>query len=59
MGFKATQVMEDRYTCRIKYALGLRVDKTGNVYIADIASEVVRMVDTSGIIHTFAGNVIM
>jgi len=35
---------------------GVRIDKIGNVYIADIASEAVRMVDTLGIIHTFAGN---
>jgi sugar lactone lactonase YvrE len=31
-------------------------DLTGNIYIADSGNYVIRMVDTSGIIHTVAGN---
>jgi sugar lactone lactonase YvrE len=34
---------------------GLMYDSTGNLYIADIGENVVRKVDTSGIIHTYAG----
>ncbi len=34
---------------------GIAVDKSGNVYIADIYNENVRIVNTSGIIETFAG----
>jgi len=34
---------------------GVGVDYMGNVYIADADNNVVRMVDTSGIIHTYAG----
>jgi hypothetical protein len=34
---------------------GVRVDRAGNVYISDSASEVVRKVDTSGIITTVVG----
>jgi hypothetical protein len=32
------------------------VDKSGNVYIADTHNQVIRQVNTSGIINTFAGN---
>jgi hypothetical protein len=35
---------------------GLAIDATGNIYISDVLCNRVRMVDTSGIIHTFAGN---
>jgi len=35
---------------------GIVVDATGNVYFSDSGNQSVRMVDTSGIIHTFAGN---
>jgi uncharacterized protein (TIGR03437 family) len=35
---------------------GIAVDSSGNVYIADTNNNVVRMVNTSGIITTFAGN---
>jgi len=34
----------------------LTVDNQGNIYIADIGNNVVRKVDTSGIINTVAGN---
>ena len=36
--------------------LGLIFDASGNLYIADAGSNRIRMVDTKGIIHTFAGN---
>jgi hypothetical protein len=35
---------------------GVALDTTGNVYIADTKNDRIRMVDTLGIIHTFAGN---
>lgn len=35
---------------------GVAVDSSGNVYIADTSNNVVRMVNTSGNISTFAGN---
>ncbi len=35
---------------------GVAVDSTGNVYIADSANNVIRVVSTSGTITTFAGN---
>jgi uncharacterized repeat protein (TIGR02543 family) len=34
----------------------LAVDSAGNLYIADAGSNRIRMVDTKGVIHTFAGN---
>jgi len=36
--------------------LGLALDSAGNLYIADAGSNRIRMVDTKGMIHTFAGN---
>jgi sugar lactone lactonase YvrE len=38
---------------------GIAYDPSGNLYISDFLNNVVRMVDTTGIIHTFAGNGIM
>lgn len=35
---------------------GIAVDSTGNVYIADTADQLVRMVDTKGIMRTVAGS---
>src|SRR5262249_45520852 len=35
---------------------GIAIDAHGNIYIADTANNVIREVDTSGIIHTVAGN---
>jgi sugar lactone lactonase YvrE len=39
----------------LKFPYGVAVDSHGNVYIADRSNQRVRMVDTSGIIHTIAG----
>jgi len=35
--------------------IGLAFDKTGNLYIADTYADMIRMVDTNGIIHTLVG----
>ena len=40
----------------LENALGMAVDASGNVYIGDYGSNVIRKVNTSGIISTFAGN---
>jgi len=37
-------------------ALGICVDTVGNIYIADTGNNVIRQVDTQGIIRTVAGN---
>ena len=37
----------------------INIDKTGNLYIADLGENVIRKVDTFGIISTIAGNNIM
>jgi uncharacterized repeat protein (TIGR02543 family) len=36
--------------------LALTFDTSGNLYIADAGSNRIRMIDTNGIIHTYAGN---
>jgi len=35
---------------------GVAVDNSGDVYIADSANDVIRLVDPSGVIHTLAGS---
>ena len=40
----------------VNQSWGVTVDNSGNIYIADRANNLVRMVNTSGIITTFAGN---
>ena len=37
--------------------LGVSVDNAGNIYIADVGNSVIRRVDPSGIITTFAGGI--
>ena len=41
---------------KINYALGVTVDASGNLYIADTGNHVIRKVDTSGNISTLAGS---
>lgn len=36
--------------------VGVAVDQTGSLYIADFSNYVIRLVDTAGAIHTVAGN---
>jgi trimeric autotransporter adhesin len=40
----------------LSFPRGLAVDASNNVYIADTNNNVIRIVNTSGIINTFAGN---
>jgi sugar lactone lactonase YvrE len=48
-GIPATQAL-------LFYPYGVALDSEGNLYIGDTLNNRVRMVDTSGIIHTVAGN---
>ncbi|HEV1285961.1 MAG TPA: hypothetical protein VNU44_11630, partial [Bryobacteraceae bacterium] len=40
----------------LNHPSGVAVDSSGNVYIADTGNNVIRQVNSSGIINTFAGN---
>jgi uncharacterized repeat protein (TIGR02543 family) len=40
----------------LSFPTGLAFDSSGNLYIADAGSNRIRMVDSKGVIHTFAGN---
>ncbi len=40
----------------LNYPYGVAVDKSGNLYIADLGNNRVRMVTTNGVIRTIAGN---
>ena len=40
----------------IRNPRGIVVDSAGNVYFSDSGNQKVKMVDTTGILHTFAGN---
>jgi sugar lactone lactonase YvrE len=48
-GIPATQAV-------LNFPFGVALDPAGNLYIGDMLNNRVRMVDTSGIIHTVAGN---
>ena len=43
-------------SAKLSYPIALAFDSAGNLYVADIQNDVVRKVNTSGIISTFAGN---
>jgi sugar lactone lactonase YvrE len=43
-------------SAEISLPYGIALDSSGNLYIADNKNCLIRMVDTSGIIHTVAGN---
>jgi len=43
-------------SAQLSYPTGLSIDAAGNVYIVDEDNCVIREVDTSGVIHTIAGN---
>jgi trimeric autotransporter adhesin len=44
-------------SARMNFPTGLKLDAAGNIYIADRYNNVIRKVNTSGIISTYAGNV--
>lgn len=41
---------------RFKYPLGMAVDVSGNVYVADVDNHSIRKITTAGAVTTFAGN---
>ncbi len=41
---------------QLNFPVAIKVDDWGNLYIADLNNERIRMVDTSGMINTIAGN---
>lgn len=43
-------------SAKLNYPTDIAIDKFGNVYIADKNNSVIRKINTSGIISTFAGN---
>jgi sugar lactone lactonase YvrE len=43
-------------SAQLSYPAGISIDAAGNVYIVDEDNCVIREVDTSGVIHTVAGN---
>jgi uncharacterized protein (TIGR03437 family) len=43
-------------SAELDYPSGVAVDKAGNLYISDMKNQVIRKVNTSGIISTYAGN---
>jgi sugar lactone lactonase YvrE len=53
-GFNGDGIPATQAQLNIPY--GVALDSKGNLYIGDSSSNRVRMVDTSGIIHTIAGN---
>jgi hypothetical protein len=41
---------------RLNHPMGIALDSSGNLYIADSANNRVRMIDTKGMVRTIAGN---
>ncbi|HTK20026.1 MAG TPA: NHL repeat-containing protein [Mucilaginibacter sp.] len=42
-------------TVKFNHPFGLAVDASGNLYIADVGNNVIRKIDTTGLVSTFAG----
>ncbi len=55
-GFSGDGGLATAGNCELNQPEGVYVDKAGNIYIGDELNDVVRMVNTSGIINVFAGN---
>jgi hypothetical protein len=54
MGYTGDGAYAD--TCRMDAPFGMTVDKNGNLYFADAGNNVIRMIDTAGIITTVVGS---
>jgi trimeric autotransporter adhesin len=55
-GFSGDGGLATSAFCELNTPEGVYVDRAGNIYIGDELNDVVRMVNTSGIINVFAGN---
>ncbi|HXC03175.1 MAG TPA: NHL repeat-containing protein, partial [Bacteroidia bacterium] len=53
-GYNGDGILATKAQLNVPYAVC--ADKNGNLYIADLGNQVIRMVNTSGIISTVAGN---
>jgi trimeric autotransporter adhesin len=55
-GFSGDGGLATAGNCELNQPEGVYVDNAGNIYIGDELNDVVRMVNTNGIINVFAGN---
>ncbi len=55
-GFSGDGGLATAGNCELNQPEGVYVDKAGNIYVGDELNDVVRVVNTSGIINVFAGN---
>jgi hypothetical protein len=58
-GYSGDGLSASSIYCELNYPSGICMDAIGNLYIADAENNVIRMVNTSGIITTFAGSHIL